>query len=233
MRWLGSSPYFDRREAGHSITGSIERRFAGVYAATLLAICETDDAQVGLRMKTFRYLLTGATMLLLFWGCAATPRVKVISDPLADFARYQTFSFKQPLGTDREGGTQTVLSRTLMDSARRELESLGYEYAPQSADLELNFFVENREIIQSRYGPSYSMAHSYYHRHYGVWTGYNTELRQFTESTLHVDVIDSERNQLIWEGISMERLSGHDLAFESENIQPSLSRIFADFPRRR
>ncbi len=182
--------------------------------------------------SSYRYLL-GAMILVLLGACAATPRVSVISDPGADFSRFISFGFQQPLGTDREDGTGTLLSRSLQDAARMELESLGYRFDPEAPDLELNFFVETREVIQGRSGPSFSVGYGYYHRHYGVWSGYETHIRQHTESTLHVDVIDAERDQLIWEGISVERLSGHDLAFEPENIPPSMAQIFAKFPRRR
>ena len=177
-------------------------------------------------------LLLGAMILLLLGACAATPRVSVIRDPQADFSRFASFGFREPLGTDREDSTGTLLSRTLENAARVELESLGYVFDSENPDLELNFFVETREVIQGRRGPSFGVGYGYYHRHYGVWSGYETDIRQHTESTLHVDVVDVEQNQLIWEGISVERLSGHDLAFEPENILPSLAQIFADFPRR-
>lgn len=175
-------------------------------------------------------ILIGA-MALLLTACASTPRVSVISDPQADYSLFKSFGFQQPLGTDREDGAQTLLSRTLKDAARRELESLGYVFDAETPDLTLNFFVEKREVIQGRSGPGFSVGYGHYHRHYGVWSGYETDIRQYTESTLHVDVIDVARDQLIWEGISVERLSGHDLAFEPENVLSSLSRIFADFPR--
>jgi hypothetical protein len=48
-----------------------------------------------------------------------------------------------------------------------------------------------------------------------------------------VDVVDAERDQLIWEGVSTERLQEHDLVFETENVESSLARIFADFPPHR
>ena len=181
-------------------------------------------------------LLLGAVILLL-GACAATPKVSVVRDPGSDFSGFSTFGFREPLGTDRDTGgeafTRTVLSGTLENAARSELESLGYVFEVDSPELEVNFYVENREVIQSRRGPSYSIGYGYYHRPYGVWTGYETDIRQYTESTLHVDVVDVAKNQLIWEGISVERLSGHDLAFEPDNVAASLTRIFADFPRRR
>ena len=157
----------------------------------------------------------------------------MIRDPEADFGRYSTFGFHQPLGTDREDGTGTSLSRTLRNATRTELESLGYRFDQNSPDLRVNFFVETREVIRGQRGPTFAVGYGAYHRHYGVWTGYDTDIRQYTESTLHVDVIDTGRDQLVWEGISSERLKEHDLAFEPEKVNVSVARIFADFPLRR
>ena len=184
-------------------------------------------------MRGWRAFFTVAGLCVLSSGCVSEPRIAVISDPGADFARYASYGFYEPLGTDRESGTGTLLSRTLRAAASRELESLGYRYAEQDADLKVNFFVETREVVQGRRGPSVTVGYGWYHRHYGVWTGYETDLRQHTESTLHVDVVDTRRDQLIWEAIVTERLDEHDLAFEAENVESSLAKIFSDFPRRR
>jgi hypothetical protein len=177
-------------------------------------------------------LLVAATLTTLLSGCASEPRVGVVSDPGADFSRFTTFGFHQPLGTDREGGTVTVLSQTLMRTARAELESLGYVYTPDKPDLEVNFFVETREVLRGRSGPGFGVGYGVYHRHYGVWSGYETEISQYTESTLHVDIIDAGSNQMIWEGVSTQRLKGHDLVFETEHVGVSLAKIFEPFPPR-
>jgi hypothetical protein len=178
-------------------------------------------------------VVAGCFIGLLLSACASAPRVAVIRDPDADFARFARFGFYEPLGTDRESGTGTLLSQTLMNATRMELEALGYRFDQENADLRVNFFVETREVVQGRRGPSFTVGYGAYHRHYGVWTGYETDIRQYTESTLHVDVVDVEQDQLVWEGVSTERLVEHDLAFETENVKSSLARIFADFPRRR
>lgn len=175
----------------------------------------------------------GSLSLFLLSGCVSEPRVAVISDPAADISGFETFGFLGALGTDREDGTRTLLSRTLINATTRVLESLGYRFKEGGADLTINFFVETREVIQGRSGPSVAVRYGWYHRHYGVWTDYETDIRQHTESTLHVDVVDTGREQLVWEGISIERLKEHDLAFESENVESSVARIFAGFPRRR
>jgi hypothetical protein len=179
------------------------------------------------------HVIAGCLIGLLIGGCASAPRVAVMRDPDADFSRYASFGFHRPLGTDRESGTGTLLSQTLMKTTRMKLEALGYRFSQEGADLIVNFFVETREVVQGRRGPSYSIGYGAYHRHYGVWTDYETDIRQYTESTLHVDVVDAERDQLIWEGVSTERLQEHDLVFETENVESSLARIFADFPPHR
>jgi len=183
--------------------------------------------------STVRIFLVGAASLILLAACASTPRISVVRDPGADFAGFQTFAFYEPLGTDRPDGTRTVLSQSLKQAARRELESLGYTYDMAHPDLRVNFFVENREVIEGYPGPNVAVEYGYYRHPYGVWTGYDTEIRQYTEATLHVDVVDEERNQLVWEAVSTERLKDHDLTYEMENATASIATIFSDFPLRR
>lgn len=183
--------------------------------------------------RALRFIALAAVASGLVAACAATPRISIVSDPAADFSAFQTFAFHEPLGTDRPDGTGTVLSQRLKQAARRELESLGYTYDAAHPDLRLNFFIESREVIQGRREPAVMFGYGVYHHPYGVWTAYDTDIRQYTESTLHVDVIDAERNQLVWEAISTERLSEHDLTYEMEGAVASMAEIFADFPLRR
>jgi hypothetical protein len=170
----------------------------------------------------------------LLGACATAPRVEVARDPGADFARYATFSFHAPLGTDRPDGTGTILSQALRQASRSELEARGYRYTEQGGDLEVNFFVETREVVQGMNRPGVRVGIGYggYHSRYGVWTGYGTDrIRQYTEGTLHVDVVDAARRQLIWEGISRERLSEGDFAFELDEARQAVAEILARFPR--
>jgi hypothetical protein len=167
-------------------------------------------------------------------GCAALPRVDVARDPQADFSTYRTFAFHDPLGTDRSDGTRTVLSQTLKQATRNGLEALGYRFVEAGdADLEVNFFVETREVIEGLRRPDLAMRYSYFHRHYGVWSDYGTtEIRQYTEGTLHVDVVDAARRQLVWEGLARGRLSEADFTVRSEEVTAAVRSVFARFPRR-
>ncbi|MDZ7671092.1 MAG: DUF4136 domain-containing protein [Gammaproteobacteria bacterium] len=166
-------------------------------------------------------------------GCAAAPRVDVARAPQTDFSAYATFSFHEPLGTDREQGTTSILSQNLMQATRAELEARGYRYMDDGADLQINFFVETKEVVESlRRRPDVAFSYGLFHRHYGVWTGYDRDVEQYTEGTLHVDVVDAGRNRLVWEGISRARGDAADFAFDPQRVRAVVARVFGDFPPR-
>ncbi|MAT83353.1 MAG: hypothetical protein CMD39_03595 [Gammaproteobacteria bacterium] len=56
--------------------------------------------------------------------------------------------------------------------------------------------------------------------------------RQYTQGTLHVDVVDAGLDQMIWEGIAESRRRDGQFTFEPENARKAVARVFADFPRR-
>lgn len=179
-------------------------------------------------------LMAGTALLgaLLLGGCAATPRVDVAQDPEADFARYTTFTFHTPLGTDRDSGTRTVLSQQLQGLTRAELEARGYRYVTADADLELDFFVETRERIESVPDSRYDMHYGYWRYPWSVWGGYPPErIRQYTIGTLHVDVVDVARRQLVWEAIAEGRVRG-DFSYEQDDVRKAVAEMFERFPRR-
>ena len=171
-------------------------------------------------------------LALLVGACASTPRVDVARDPEADFSRYTTFSFHTPLGTDRDSGTRTVLSQQLQNLTRAELESRGDRYVVADADLELDFFVETRERIESVPDPRMGMHYGYWRYPWSVWSGYEPErIRQYTIGTLHVDVVDVARKQLIWEAIAEGRVRS-DFSYEQDDVRKAIAEMFEAFPAR-
>jgi hypothetical protein len=184
-----------------------------------------------MRVEQRHGLILAVTLALV--GCAVLPRIDVARDPQADFSSYRTFTFHDPLGTDRGDGTRTVLSQTLKQATRSELEALGYRYVEAGdADLEVNFFVETREVVEGLRRPDPAFRYSYFHRHYGVWSDYGTtEIRQYTEGTRHIDVVEAARRQLVWEGLARGRLSEADFTVRSEEVAAAVRSVFARFPR--
>ena len=90
----------------------------------------------------------------------------------------------------------------------------------------MNFCVESKEVIEGVQRPRPGFGYGYYHRYYGVWTDYETDIRQFTEGALHIDVIDTARKTLVWEAVAHQRLQNDDFTFEQEDVRLAVQRVF-------
>ena len=165
-------------------------------------------------------------------GCASGPTIVANRAPDFNVADYQTFSFIQPLGSDR-GSVRTLMSQHLIDATTREMEMQGLRHVDTNGDLLVNFVVSTRETISSRPSTGASMHHS--RGRYSTWSGYSmsmstTEIVQRTEGTIDVDVIDRERNQLVWEGAARGRVTDSTRQNLEETVHDAITDIFAQFP---
>ena len=185
-------------------------------------------------LTTVRLWLVAVAIAALA-GCASGPKLFVNEDPGADFGGYRTFGFSTPLGTDSPQYS-SMLSTFLKDATRRELESRGYRYVDSDPDLLVNFYVKTKEKVTSTSvptGPAYGAGYyGYRGMNYGVWTGYETEVRQYTEGTLNIDLVDTRLKRLVWEGVAVGRVRD-DIR---ENLKPAIdgvvTQIFAKYPHR-
>ena len=176
--------------------------------------------------------LAVALSAILLAGCASGPKIYVNEDPAASFEGYGTYAFEPQLGTDRPGYT-SILSQYLKTAVTRELNSRGYRQVSNGADLTVNFYVHTAEKIQTTQTTTHGGYYGYRRGYYGAYRGYpstQTEVRQYTEGTLTIDLVDTRSDQLVWEGTAVGRIR------ESvrENLQASVdgvvSEIFTRYP---
>ena len=180
----------------------------------------------------FRLVILSGIALLV--GCASGPRIVTNSAPDFNLADYRTFSFLQPLGTDRDN-VRTLLSTHLIDATTRELELAGLRRDDGNADLVVNFFVSTRETISTRSTPSSGMSMHHGRGRYGTWRGYSmsmstTTVEQRTEGTISVDVIDRALNQLVWEGAATGRVTDSVRQNIEQVAHDAIADIFKQFP---
>src|SRR5690606_8432007 len=81
-------------------------------------------------------------------ACATGPTVRTDADPTADFGQYRTWGFYQPIAMEQSGYSSWISERIRAD-VQREMESRGYRYAAEGADLLVNFqgVVEDRTAV--------------------------------------------------------------------------------------
>jgi hypothetical protein len=170
--------------------------------------------------------------LALLAGCATGPQIYTNSDPAGNFAAYRTYNFAEPLGTDRPQYS-SLLTQYLKTAVSRELGARGYQMS-DDPDLLVNFFTESKEKVQSTTtaGPGAGGYYGWRSGYYGVWGGYETRVTQYTEGTLVIDLIDARRNQLVWEGIAVDRVREDTRRNPQNAVDQVVAQVFAEFPWR-
>nr|WP_314072958.1 DUF4136 domain-containing protein [uncultured Roseococcus sp.] len=168
-------------------------------------------------------------LLATLAACATGPEVRVDYDRNADFARYRTFGWVTPLGTDRSGYT-TLTTDRLKAAVEREMAARGYAYSPTAPDLLVNFHGR----LQISGGAPYAPFPYYGYRQYGAWPGYafasGPFVDQYTEGTINIDLVDRRRDALVWEGVAIGRVTERDRIYPQERIDASVAAIFSRYP---
>ena len=174
-----------------------------------------------------RMLLIGV-LALLTTGCTSAPRITTNTNPTTDFASFDTYNFMPVLGTDRPNGMQTPLSAMLMSAMSREMSSRGYQRS-DNPDLLINFFVNTEERMEVSQVPSPSTFHGYRFNRYATWGSYRTEVRQYTQGTLAIDLVDARQNVLAWEGVAQQRLDRSAQQITQELVDDVVRQLMAEF----
>ena len=175
--------------------------------------------------------LLSTLLAALLVACAATgPRVTGNADPNTDFGAIQTFGFMSPLATDRPGGIRTPLSNLLAASVQQELQARGWRQS-ENPDVLVNFFVNTEQRLDVRQVPTASSFHGYRRGRYRGWGGYETRVREYTQGTLAIDLIDPSRKMLVWEGVARGRLPRGSTEITREQVDAVVSSVFKELPR--
>lgn len=168
-----------------------------------------------------------SALALMLTGCASGPTITVNSAPGTDLASFQSFNFMQPLGTDRSNGTRTSMSTMLMNSVSTELTSRGLRQS-DSPDLLVDFFVTTEDRIDVR--TTSTGMHRVHRSHWNrgccsTWPMYQTTVRQYTEGTLLIDLIDPGRNAMVGEGAAQSRIRSNEVT--QQQIDDVVGQIMA------
>jgi hypothetical protein len=171
-----------------------------------------------------------ALLVAMLAGCATTdvPEMRVDYDRKADFSVYRTFGFPKETGTDR-GGYSTLVTSYFKSSVTTAMEARGYKYSAENPDLLVNFYMNTRDRTESR--PSPGGYYRYRDGLYGGWPSY-PEDRTFTYQvgTINLDIVDAEKKQLIWEGVSEGVVTEESLANPKVKVNAVVTELMRRYP---
>jgi hypothetical protein len=155
-------------------------------------------------------LIWMAALLILLAACASGPSFVSNTSDGADFRAFKTYNFFPQLGTDRDNGVRTPISSRLMAAMEREMESRGLSRS-DSPDLLIDFNVWAEDRVDIRSTPTHTVHRSHWNRGFSTWPTYNTTVRQYTEGSLLIDLIDPRSGTLVAEAAASQRISDNSL----------------------
>lgn len=185
-----------------------------------------------IRLLSVRLLSTFAVLVLLA-ACATAPRIQAEADPGADFSRYRSYAFFEPLAME-QSGYSTYLTTRIRTAIQREMDARGYRYDEAGPDLLVNFqgFIRERTDVYSVPRSNVDFYYSYWSRSYvavPIWYD-ETRISQYTEGTLSVDLVDAARNHLVWTGAAIGRVNQRTAQERVAAAEQSIAAIFMKYP---
>lgn len=188
-------------------------------------------------MKALRLLpLLGALFLL---ASCSTVRVASDYDKEIDFNNYKTFAFYKP-GVDQAEISDLDKKRVLR-AIEAEMLAKGFTKSQNPAVL-VSIFTKAKErvdVFQNNigfggfggFGP-FGFGGFGFGGPWG-WGGFNNNLvSRTTEGTLYIDLIDANKNQLIWQGQGTAPLKSGDVDKREERINLIVQEILEVYPPR-
>jgi len=182
-------------------------------------------------------MFAALTLMGALGGCSSGPTIRADADPTANLSSYKTFGFFEKVSTDKSQYT-TLVSTRLKEATKNEMTRRGYTYVESNPQLLANFNVnvENRQDVQSTpsagVGVGYGGYYGYRAGMYGVWGGYPQDIQtvHYQVGTLSIDLVDSAKQQLVWQGTAQGRLNKKSIENPGPAIDTVVGEIFAKYP---
>lgn len=175
-------------------------------------------------MKSFFVLFASAAVLLLM-GCSSVS-VTTDYDHEANFAVYKTFDWMTVSQDVVSANVQsTMFQNSLLDkrvksSVNTQLTAKGLTQSATNPDLYLMYHTGTQQKVSvTDYGYGY-----------GRWGG-GTDVHQYTQGTMIVDIVDAKTKQLVWRGAASGALADQpDPATAAEKIDGIVQQMFQNYP---
>ncbi len=163
-------------------------------------------------------------VLLFMVGSCSSVRVTSDYDTSTDFSNYKTFAFYKK-GIDK-AEISDLDKKRILKAIESELFAKGYTKS-ESPDLLVNIFTKSRQKVDI-----YNNSHIYTGWHpwyYGP--NFGTHISKYTEGTLFIDLIDTNKKELAWQGIGSGALnSSYNVTRKEARIKEFVSEIMTKYP---
>jgi len=180
--------------------------------------------------------LTILAAAALLSACASGPDIMSDYDHSVDFSQYKTYNFFKPMGIENPNYS-TIYGQVFRDALSREMDARGYRLA-DDPDLLLNVSARLQDKTKvTTYADPYPAYYGYRRGFYDPWMGYpygtSTQVSQYTEGTVNVDMVDARAKRMVWEGVGVGRVKENRSNEEVRQvISDGVAKMFEGFPFR-
>lgn len=170
--------------------------------------------------------IRGIVLLFCISGCSAI-KVSTDFDKEANFGSYKTYAFTQ----DAMSLAIDDINRTrIIDAVSKQLAKKGFTRSDQPdvwIDLKLKAQQKQTQTLTSQ--PTYGYGYAY--RWGGGFSTSTIQVENYVEGTLFIDIIDTSRKQLVWQGRGVGTVDTDASSSERQkNINRAVARIFEHYP---
>jgi hypothetical protein len=186
-------------------------------------------------MSIFNYrALLGLFLVVLLAACSSTPTATMDFEPSFDFSAVRKIAI-QPI--NRTVASQAILSDMQIgrvnESLTAELERRGFQVVQSNvdADMLLAWHLVTQERTDVRTFNSTTRYNCWNCRRMGMGSGTTVTVRQYTQGTFIVDMIDPTRLQAVWRSVFESRMRDQsDPARAAEARDTAVAAVLAEFP---
>jgi hypothetical protein len=163
-------------------------------------------------------------IILLLIGCSSS---KVLSDidTEANFDSYKTYSWsstEQPINEAYPQYDNSLNRKRWKNSIDAAMQREGFVLAENNADVEIDFHIQFE--ANAVLNPTYHDDEMNYYRPLESPSVY-----RYNEGSVTIHMVDLEKKQIVWQGVSSRILDLSLLEQADENIQKAVDRIFKKF----
>jgi hypothetical protein len=181
-----------------------------------------------------RYIILISLLgLFLLWGCSSLA-YKTDFDPAADFSTYKNYIwYTGKMPDDDALSANPLVKKRVIAGVDKALQAKGFvEGNASDADFVVIVHAGNKQKTQiTNYGYG-----GYGYGRYGMgWGGYGgygqTDVYQYDETTLVIDIIDAKKKEMVWRGTVtgvVQELPNQEE--QQKRIDAVVDRMLSDFP---
>ena len=193
-----------------------------------------NDRSTGRRR--FLELFIILILVSLISACSSGLTVRSDIDPGADFSRYTTYNFFEPMGIE-SGYNSPIFGEHFRKAIGGESSRRGYQTS-DNPDLLINVTVRADDKISIRSHTTPYMTGGYYGRpgsaSYGSSVGVGVALgsgsKMKSEASVFIDFVDFKDHRVVWQGVAVINVNDKVAQQLRDAIFTATNKVLAEYP---